>query len=94
MQNAMVAWIPRAHLPHDRPDRGQSSDALLRVRPVKPHVTAVEEMRHWQLHADIVENDLTDEGGRVHVMLCVRRQLSSFPLLNGSRLRSIHPPNT
>ena len=70
MQNAMVAWIPRAHLPHDRPDRGQSSDALLRVRPVKPQVTAVEEMRHWQLHADIVENDLTDEEGFMSCCVC------------------------
>ena len=50
-------------LPHDRPNGGQGPDALLRVRPVKPHVTAVEEVRHWQLHADIVENDLQIDDG-------------------------------
>ena len=48
----------KTHLPHNGEDGGQSPNALLRVGPVEPQVAAVEEVRHGQLHADVIENNL------------------------------------
>ena len=53
-------------LPHDRADGGERADALLGVRPVEPHVGAVEEVRHRQLHEHVVEGNLGGKGMYVH----------------------------